>query len=110
MPLAFLRGLFASRASLVAENLAFRQQLLVLQRSVKRPKLRKCDRVFWSWLSRLWTNWPFALALSTYFRRAQTALLGQERPRQRPAGLAITFFRFFGRFQRIPRRTAREKV
>ena len=40
-----------SRASLVAENLALRQQLAVLTRSVKRPRLRRRDRLFWAWLS-----------------------------------------------------------
>jgi hypothetical protein len=51
--LAFLRAFFTRRAALAAENLMLRQQLLVLQRSVKRPELRKRDRIFWSWLSRL---------------------------------------------------------
>jgi hypothetical protein len=32
---------------LVVENLALRQQLAVLGQSVKRPKLRPRDRVFW---------------------------------------------------------------
>jgi len=59
----FVRGLSAARATLVAENLALRQQLGVLQRSVKRPKLRKRDRVFWVWLSRLWSGWQSALTL-----------------------------------------------
>ena len=45
--LALLRGLLASRAALVAENLALRQQLNVLRRSVRRPRLRRRDRVFW---------------------------------------------------------------
>jgi len=49
----FLRLLLANRAGLVAENLALRQELAVLQRSVKRPKLRRGDRVFWVWLSRV---------------------------------------------------------
>jgi len=35
----------------------------VLQRSVKRPKLRTRDRIFWVWLSRLWSGWRSALAL-----------------------------------------------
>ena len=43
---AFLRVLVRSRASLAAENLALRQQLLVLHRSVKRPKVRPSDRIF----------------------------------------------------------------
>ena len=39
--LAFLEALSAGRVPLAAENLALRRQLAVLQRSVKRPKLRK---------------------------------------------------------------------
>ncbi len=34
------RGLLRSRASLALENLALRQQLAVLRRSVRRPRLR----------------------------------------------------------------------
>ena len=59
----FFRGLLAGSAVLAAENLALRQQINVLQRSVKRPKLRKRDRIFWVWLSRLWPNWRSALAI-----------------------------------------------
>ena len=51
--LMFLPTMLASRADLLVENLALRQQLAVLKRSVKRPKLRKRDRVFWVWLSTL---------------------------------------------------------
>ena len=61
--LAFLRVLLGSRASLAAENLALRQQLLVLHRSVKRPNLRRLDRIFWSWLSRVWSGWQDALVI-----------------------------------------------
>ncbi len=49
-----LRQLLQSRAALVAENLALRHQILILQRSVKRPRLHRRDRIFWVWLSRLW--------------------------------------------------------
>ena len=59
----FLRAFLFSRASLAAENMALRQQLNVLQRSVKRPKLRWRDRLFWVWLSRLWTGWRACLML-----------------------------------------------
>ena len=60
---ALLRLLLASRASLAAENLALRRQLVVLRRSVKRPKVRRRDRVFWVWLSRLWTRWRSCLLI-----------------------------------------------
>jgi hypothetical protein len=56
-----VRNLLAGRAALIAENFALRQQLAVLQRSVPRPKLRRRDRIFWVWLSRLWTGWRNAL-------------------------------------------------
>ena len=58
--LASLKAFVVERTSLAAENMALRHQLAVLQRSVKRPKLRKQDRIFWSWLSRLWTGWRSA--------------------------------------------------
>ena len=50
----FLQGLLSSRTALAAENLALRQQLAVLRQSVKRPKLRPRDRLFWVVLSHLW--------------------------------------------------------
>ena len=58
--LAFLRD----RSDLAAQNVALRQQLAVLQRSGRRLKLRKCDRIFWVWLSKLWPNWRSALLLA----------------------------------------------
>lgn len=45
------------RASLIAENLALRQQLAVLRRSAPRPRLRPSDRAFWVVLSRAWSRW-----------------------------------------------------
>jgi putative transposase len=59
----FIRAIFASRAAIAAENLALRHQLGVLQRSVKRPRLRQRDRIFWVWLSRLWPDWRDSLAI-----------------------------------------------
>jgi len=63
MILATRRGFFTSRAALVAENLALRQQLGVLQRSVRQPKLRMRDRIFWAWLLRLWSGWRSVLLI-----------------------------------------------
>ena len=51
---ALLRQLSHSRAALAPENLALRHQIVILQRSVKRPRLHRRDRVFWVWLFRLW--------------------------------------------------------
>jgi putative transposase len=57
------KAFFFSRLRLVAENLALRQQLVVLQRTDKRPRLRKRDRILWVWLSRLWRGWQSALLI-----------------------------------------------
>src|SRR5215475_8893845 len=59
----FFRSLFVSRLSLAAEMLVLRQQLLLLNRSLKRPKLRRWDRLFWVCLSRLWKDWRDALII-----------------------------------------------
>jgi hypothetical protein len=45
------------------ENLALRQQLAVYKRTASRPKLRTRDRLFWIWLSRVWTGWRDALVI-----------------------------------------------
>ena len=58
-----LRLLLIARAALVAENLALRQQLGVLQRNASRPRLHRRDRIFWVWLSRLWGGWRSALVI-----------------------------------------------
>ena len=45
--LGFVRAILRRRATLALENLALRQQLAVLRRSVKRPRLLRRGRVFW---------------------------------------------------------------
>ena len=54
-----LGRLLRSRATLQAENLALRHQLLVLERSQRgrRPRLENADRILWVWLLRLWQGW-----------------------------------------------------
>jgi len=53
-----MRALVRTRAGLVAENLALRQQLAVLHRISPRPCLQPRDRCFWVWLSGLFADWP----------------------------------------------------
>ena len=71
-----LRALFLPRAAIVAENLARRQQLAVLRRSVRRPRLRRRGRIFWVWLSRLWLGWRSCLMIV----KPDTVIAAQARP------------------------------
>ena len=61
--LATARSSLRSRRELALENLALRQQLAILHRKTKRPKLTRADRAFWVALSRLWPDWQSALIL-----------------------------------------------
>ena len=66
LPLLFsLRGCLQTRATLHAENLALRHQLVLLQRvhQNRRLRLRSCDRLVWVWLSGVWSNWRSALRI-----------------------------------------------
>ena len=56
-------SLFRTRAALQLEILALRHQLGVLQRSVKKPKLNRFDRMLWSWFCGTWTAWRSALCI-----------------------------------------------
>jgi len=58
-----LLSAFKTRRSLALENLALRQQLAVLQRSVKRPRLSNVDRGLWVLLRRVWTEWDSVLVI-----------------------------------------------
>jgi putative transposase len=60
--LAFLAACFRSRRALQLEILVLRHQLAVYQCSVPRPCIQPTDRLFWAWLSRLWSGWQSALA------------------------------------------------
>jgi len=61
--LATARSSLKSQRELALENLALRQQLAVLRRSTKRPKLIHADRAFWVALARLCPDWQHALIL-----------------------------------------------
>ena len=59
----FLTAFIMIRAAAAVEILALRQQVAVFKQSVKRPKLRPRDRIFWVLLSRLWPNWRSTLVI-----------------------------------------------
>jgi hypothetical protein len=60
----------------VLENAALRQQLAVFKRDLKRPRLRRRDRLFWTGLRTIWKNWKSALVIvrpeNSDFMAAQT--------------------------------------
>ena len=60
---AFVRALLVSSAAVSLENVALRHQLAILQRSVRRPRFRRRDRIFWLWLARLWAGWRASLVI-----------------------------------------------
>jgi putative transposase len=61
LPLAILTDLGRSKSELIAENALLRQQLIILQRQVKRPACTKTDRLFLVMLVRLVRTWKQAL-------------------------------------------------
>ncbi len=69
MILTILRSLsliptaFKLRSEIALENLALRQQLAILNRHHRRPRLRRSDRVFWLLLSRAWSHWRETLLI-----------------------------------------------
>ncbi len=92
--LILLRTLFVSHAALVLENLALRQQLAVLKRSVPRARTRRADRFFWVMLRRLWNGWRGALhivrpATVVAWHRRSWRLLWRLRSRGAPGRPAI---------------------
>ena len=57
----FVATFFKSKTTIQVENLALRHQLCVLSRSAKRSKIQPADRVLWSVLARVWSDWKNAL-------------------------------------------------
>ena len=78
------------RANLIVENLCLRQQLIVLQRRVPRPRLRDGDRRFWILVCRWFPTWRDSLlvvqpnTVLRWHRRGWTAYWRwRSRPRRR---------------------------
>ncbi len=61
MMLTLVRTLFADKANLALENLALRQQLVVLQRKTPRPRLDDFDRAFGAGLKEHFSAWALRL-------------------------------------------------
>jgi putative transposase len=90
--LAFLPSLFQAHACLCLENLALRHQLAVYRQTVRRPRLRTTDRLFWAWLSRLWSGWQTALAFVEP-RAKSTVEKYRVRPKRPPSSTRKTFLK-----------------
>jgi len=75
----FLISLFASsartRLSLQLEIAALRHQLSLYQHEQRRPRITGADRLLWSIVARLWSDWRRAL----YFVQPRTVTLWQKR-------------------------------
>jgi len=56
-----VRLLIEDRKRLMLENLALRQQLAVLKRSVSRPRIEDSDRIFWILMRRMLKEWKETL-------------------------------------------------
>ncbi len=74
--LGALRASVRTRTNLALENLALRQQLVLLRRRSKRSQFGRLNRLFWVWLSHQWAGWREALHLvrrETVIRRVGKA-------------------------------------
>jgi putative transposase len=61
--LGTITPLFSTRRSLVLENLALRQQLVVFKRRHCKPRLRLFDKLFWVAARQVWSDWKQSLIL-----------------------------------------------
>jgi putative transposase len=63
LPLATLTDLGKSKSQLIAENALLRQQLIILQRQVKRPACTNTDRILLVLLAKLARSWQWAILI-----------------------------------------------
>jgi putative transposase len=87
----FLRALLGRSTAVTLENVALRHQLMILRRSLPRPRLRRHDRILWVCLSRLWANWRSSLlivqpATVVAWHRQGFRLYWRWKSRRRPPG------------------------
>jgi hypothetical protein len=59
--LGTITRLFSTRRSLVLENLALLQQLVVFKRRHCKPRLRLFDKLFWVAARQVWSDWKQSL-------------------------------------------------
>ena len=62
--LVWFGSLSRSRLALRLQILALQHQVGVYKRTVHRPRESPTDRIFWAWLSHLWTGWREVLTLT----------------------------------------------
>ena len=62
--LAPLTSALRSRLDLVFEHLALSHQVMVMQRSGRKPQFGGADRFFWILLSTVWDRWPKSLVVA----------------------------------------------
>jgi putative transposase len=60
-----LRAALIDRQKLLLENAALRQQVIILKRSVSRPRIEDSDRIFWILMQRFLTDWKSSLLIVT---------------------------------------------
>jgi hypothetical protein len=58
---SFLKSGLKNQAELALENLALQQQLAILRRNRPYARLKKGDRLFWTFLSAIWQKWRASL-------------------------------------------------
>lgn len=58
-----LRSLLLTHRDLALENLVLRQQIAVLKQRHPRPRLGDTDRLFWAFVSKVWSGWRESLLI-----------------------------------------------
>ncbi|MCP4218383.1 MAG: hypothetical protein GY765_27350, partial [bacterium] len=61
IPFLYRNYWFRTRSDLIIENEMLRQQLKILKRQLKRPKLNWRDRIYWVLIRLTWCNWKDVL-------------------------------------------------